>query len=183
MQKPVAVIAGFYDVTVMGEPVEQRRRHLRVAERARLRGEVQVGRDHHAGVLVQPAEQLEQQGFFCLTERQVPSSSRTTRSVGSKLSVTSPARRCTFSRSSALTRSTVTSRSTSITRHPVVSFSSRHQCRPIATELTRRTIQRDFAVDADFSRSSLVLQPSRLDDGLRDARFAVVADTLVEDGG
>jgi hypothetical protein len=34
-------------------------------------GEVEVGRDHHAGVLVQPAEQVEQQCPAGLAERQV----------------------------------------------------------------------------------------------------------------
>jgi hypothetical protein len=45
--------------------------HLRVAEHARPLGEVQVGRDHHAGVLVQPTQQMEQQGAAGLAERQV----------------------------------------------------------------------------------------------------------------
>ncbi len=44
---------------VMREPVEQRRRHLRVHEHAGPFREVQVGRDWHARVLVQPAQQME----------------------------------------------------------------------------------------------------------------------------
>jgi len=56
-------------VAVMREPVEQGRRHLRVAEHARPLGEVEVGRDHHARVLVEPAQQMEQQGAAGLAER------------------------------------------------------------------------------------------------------------------
>ena len=57
----MALVARLHDVAVVREPVQQRRRHLRVAEHAGPLGEVQVGRDHHAGVLVQLGEQVEQQ--------------------------------------------------------------------------------------------------------------------------
>lgn len=42
-----------HDVAVMRQPVKQRRCHLGVAEDARPFGKGQVGRDHHAGVLVE----------------------------------------------------------------------------------------------------------------------------------
>jgi hypothetical protein len=58
-------------VAVVREPVQQRRGHLRVDEHAGPLGEVQVGRDHDAGVLVQLAQQVEQQGPAGLAERQV----------------------------------------------------------------------------------------------------------------
>ena len=46
-------VAGFDDVAVMRQPVEQRRRHLGIAEDTRPFGKGQVGRDHHAGVFVE----------------------------------------------------------------------------------------------------------------------------------
>jgi hypothetical protein len=55
----------------MREPVQLRGGHLRVAEDARPFGEVQVGRDHHAGVHVQAAEQVEQQRPARLAQGQV----------------------------------------------------------------------------------------------------------------
>ena len=70
-QEAVALVTRLDDVAVMREPVQQRRGHLRVAEHRRPLGEVQVGRDHHAGVLVQPTQQMEQQGTAGLAERQV----------------------------------------------------------------------------------------------------------------
>ena len=47
------LVAGLHDMAVMRQPVEQRRGHLGVAEHARPFGEGQIGRDHHAGVLVE----------------------------------------------------------------------------------------------------------------------------------
>jgi hypothetical protein len=64
------LVAGLYDVAVVGQAVEQRGGHLGVAEAARPFAEVQVGGDHHAGVLVQPVEQVEQQRPAGLAERQ-----------------------------------------------------------------------------------------------------------------
>jgi len=45
----------------MREPIEQRRRHLGVAEHATPLAETQVGGDHDAGALLQLAGQVEQQ--------------------------------------------------------------------------------------------------------------------------
>jgi hypothetical protein len=57
----MALVARLHDVAVVREPVQQRRGHLRVAEHAGPLCEVQVRRDHHAGVLVQLAQRVEQQ--------------------------------------------------------------------------------------------------------------------------
>src|ERR1700691_4114739 len=56
-----AVVAGFKDVAAMGETVEQRRGHLRIAEDCRPFAEAQVRRDDDAGSLVEFAEQVEEQ--------------------------------------------------------------------------------------------------------------------------
>ena len=55
----------------MGEAVEQRRRHLRVAEHRRPFAEAQIGRDDDAGALVELAEQMEEQRAAGGAERQV----------------------------------------------------------------------------------------------------------------
>ena len=46
-----AVAAGLDDVAVVGDAVEQRRRHLGIAEHGRPFAEREVGRDDHRGVL------------------------------------------------------------------------------------------------------------------------------------
>ena len=66
-----AVIAGFDDVAVMGEPVEQGRGHLGIAENLCPFAEAEVRGDHHAGPLIELAEQVEQQGPARGAERQV----------------------------------------------------------------------------------------------------------------
>ena len=55
----------------MGEPVEQRRRHLGVAEHGRPFAEAQVGRDDDAGAFVELAQQVEEQRPARGAERQV----------------------------------------------------------------------------------------------------------------
>ena len=55
----------------MGQPVEQRRRHLGVAEDAGPLAEAQVGGDDDAGALVKLAQQMEQQRPARGAERQV----------------------------------------------------------------------------------------------------------------
>ena len=55
----------------MGEAVEQRRRHLGVAEHGSPFAEAQVGRDDDAGSLVELAEQMEEQRSAGGAERQV----------------------------------------------------------------------------------------------------------------
>ena len=64
-------VAGFQDVAVVHEPIEQRRGHLRIDEHAGPLAEVQVGRDHHAGVLVEAREQVEEQRSAGLAKGQV----------------------------------------------------------------------------------------------------------------
>ena len=56
-----AVVSGLQDVAVMGEPIEQRRRHLGVAEDGGPFAEAEVGGDDDAGALVERAQQVEQQ--------------------------------------------------------------------------------------------------------------------------
>ena len=56
------VITGLFGaIPLVGEPIQQCRRHLGVAKHTGPFGEVQVRRDHHAGVLVQFGEQVEPQ--------------------------------------------------------------------------------------------------------------------------
>ena len=44
---------------MMGEPIEQRRRHLGVAEDGRPLAEAEVGGDGDAGALIEYAQQME----------------------------------------------------------------------------------------------------------------------------
>ncbi len=53
------------------EPIEQRRGHLRIDEHAGPLAEVQVGRDRHAGVLVEPREEVEEQSSAGLAKGQI----------------------------------------------------------------------------------------------------------------
>ena len=55
----------------MGETVEQRGRHLRVAEHGCPFAEAEIGRDYDAGALVELAQQMEEQGPAGGAERQV----------------------------------------------------------------------------------------------------------------
>ena len=57
---------------MVGEPVQQGRRHLGITKYAGPFGEHQVGRDQHAGVFVQLGQQVKQQGTTGLAEWQVP---------------------------------------------------------------------------------------------------------------
>ena len=60
-----AFISGFDNVAMMGEPVEERGRHLGVAEDARPFTEGQIGRDDHRGAFVELAnEMLSRRGRF-----------------------------------------------------------------------------------------------------------------------
>src|SRR5690606_10396546 len=56
-----AVVSGLQDMTVMCESIEQRRRHLGIAEDGRPFTEAEVGGDDDAGALVERAQQMEQQ--------------------------------------------------------------------------------------------------------------------------
>src|SRR5438045_3972935 len=55
----------------MREAVEQRGRHLGVAEDARPFAECEVGRDDHGGALVQAADQVKEELAAGLGERQI----------------------------------------------------------------------------------------------------------------
>src|SRR5882672_1248308 len=55
-----ALVAGFENVAVMDEAVEQCRGHLGVTEDARPFGEGEIGRQDGRGALVKPADQVEQ---------------------------------------------------------------------------------------------------------------------------
>ena len=61
MVEPIGLVARLHDVAVMRQAIEQRRRHLGIAEDARPLGEGEIGRDHHAGMLVEFGQQVEQQ--------------------------------------------------------------------------------------------------------------------------
>lgn len=52
------VVSGFEGVAVVGQAVEQCRRHFGVTEHARPFREAEVGRDDDAGPLVEPAQQM-----------------------------------------------------------------------------------------------------------------------------
>ena len=54
-----AVIARFDDVAVVGQAIEQRGRHLGVAEDAGPFTECEVGGDDDRGALVEPVDQVE----------------------------------------------------------------------------------------------------------------------------
>ena len=54
-----AGVAGLDDVAVVGQPIEQRGRHLGVPEDARPFTEGQVGGDDDRSTLVEPADEVE----------------------------------------------------------------------------------------------------------------------------
>ncbi len=56
-----AVVSGFEDVAVMGEPIQQRSRHLGVAKHAGPFAEAEVGGDDDAGALIELAQKMEEQ--------------------------------------------------------------------------------------------------------------------------
>src|SRR5277367_4689425 len=66
-----AVVSCFEDVAAVGKTIEQRGRHLRVAEHGGPLAEAQVRRDDDAGALVELAQQMEEQGAAGGAERQV----------------------------------------------------------------------------------------------------------------
>ena len=65
------VVAGFHDVAMMGQAVEQRGRHLGITEHAGPFAEREVGGDDDRRSLVKPADEMEQQLAAGLSERQV----------------------------------------------------------------------------------------------------------------
>src|SRR6266481_3785922 len=66
-----AVIAGLDDVAMVGQAIEQRGRHLCVAEHAGPFAEREIGGDDDRRALVEPADEMEQQLATGLGERQV----------------------------------------------------------------------------------------------------------------
>jgi hypothetical protein len=56
------VVSGFDDMAMMSEPVKQSGGHFGIAEDTGPFAEAQAGSDDHAGVLIEFAEQMEQQG-------------------------------------------------------------------------------------------------------------------------
>jgi len=65
------LVAGLDDFAVMGQPIEQCGRHLRVAEYARPVAEREIGSDNDGGAFVKPADQMEEQLAASLSERQI----------------------------------------------------------------------------------------------------------------
>jgi len=65
------VVASFDDVAMVGQAVEQRGRHLGIAEHAGPFTEREIGGDDDGGALVKPADEMEQQLAAGLGERQV----------------------------------------------------------------------------------------------------------------
>ena len=57
MRAAPAVVTGLNVVAVMGEAIEERGRHLGIAEHAGPFGEVEVGRHDDGRALVEPADQ------------------------------------------------------------------------------------------------------------------------------
>jgi hypothetical protein len=66
-----AVIAGFNNIAVMSEAIEQRRGHLGVAEYARPFTEGEIGGDDDRGALIETADEVEQELAAGLGERQI----------------------------------------------------------------------------------------------------------------
>ena len=60
--EPEAVVAGFEDVAMMGQAIEQRGCHLCIAEHFGPFAKAEVCGDDDAGALIEFAEQVEQQG-------------------------------------------------------------------------------------------------------------------------
>ena len=55
-------VTGFDDVAMMSQPIEHCRGHFGIAKDVAPLGERQVCRDHHAGMLIELRQQMEQQG-------------------------------------------------------------------------------------------------------------------------
>src|ERR1700745_1746101 len=66
-----ALVAGLDDVAMMGEAVEERRGHLRIAEHARPFAEGEIRGEKDRGALVEPADEVEEKLPAGLGERQI----------------------------------------------------------------------------------------------------------------
>src|SRR6202040_100374 len=66
-----ALVAGFDDFAMMGQAVEERRRHLGVAKYTGPIAKGQIGGDDDRGALVEPADQMKEQLAAGLSEGQI----------------------------------------------------------------------------------------------------------------
>ena len=66
-----AFVAGFDDVAVVGETVEQRGRHRGIAEDDRPFAEDEIGGDDEGPALIKPADEVEKQLATGLSEREI----------------------------------------------------------------------------------------------------------------
>src|ERR1051325_1123387 len=64
-----ALVAGFDDVAVMSQPIQQCRCHLGIAEDARPFGEGEIGCDNDRGAFVEPADQMKEKLAAGLSKR------------------------------------------------------------------------------------------------------------------
>src|ERR1035437_6213082 len=71
MPEAERLIARLHDMAVMRQPIQQRRRHLGIAKYARPFSKGQVRRNHHACMLIELRQQMEEQSPAGLTEGQV----------------------------------------------------------------------------------------------------------------
>ena len=69
--EPPTVVAGLDGVTVVGQPIEQRGGHLRIAEHARPFAEREIGCDDDRGAFVEAADEMEQKLAAGLGEGQI----------------------------------------------------------------------------------------------------------------
>jgi hypothetical protein len=63
--------AGLDDIAVVGQPIEQRGRHLGVAKHAWPFSEGQIGGDDDGGAFVEPADEVEQELTARLSKGQI----------------------------------------------------------------------------------------------------------------
>ena len=68
---PVAVVASFKNVAMMGQPVQKRSGQFCIAEHISPFRKAQIGGDNHTGSFLQFAEQMKQQCTARPAERQV----------------------------------------------------------------------------------------------------------------
>src|SRR5204863_8734257 len=66
-----AVVSGLDDIAVVGQSIEQRSRHLGIAEHTRPFTEGEIGGDDDRGALVEPADEVEQELTAGLGEWQI----------------------------------------------------------------------------------------------------------------
>ena len=66
-----AVVSGLDDIAMVGQSIEQRGRHLGVAEHTRPFTEGEIGGDDNGGALVEPADEVEQELAAGLSEGQI----------------------------------------------------------------------------------------------------------------